>query len=198
MLFTHNMISYLTGKILTKNKSRLTLLTQSGVGYEINMTSLTLNKLSEGQNISLHTYLKVSDSALTLYGFKRAEESRFFQLLLSVSGVGPKSAMNILSLGSIDDIKSAIARGDVKYLTTVQGMGKKTAERMVVELKSKVISLKSKMGDMANSGILVDVMEGLIAMGYSSQEAKETIKHLEPTKKTVERLMREALQILNK
>ncbi len=192
------MISFLTGKIIEKNKNSITLLTTGGVGYEINMPSLILQKFIEDQEISLYTYLKVSDSALSLFGFETKDEREFFQLLLSISGVGPKSAMNILSLGSIDDIKSAIKRGDVKYLTAVQGMGKKTAERMVVELKSKIKDTIYSTQNNEQSGILIDVMEGLISMGYSSAEAKETIRHLDPTDKSVEKLLRDALQILNK
>jgi len=192
------MISSLTGKIIEKNKSSLTLLTTGGVGYEINMPSLCLSKFAEDQEVSLYTYLKVSDSSLSLFGFETKDQREFFQLLLSISGVGPKSAMNILSLGSIDDIKSAIKRGDVKYLTAVQGMGKKTAERMVVELKSKIKDTAISTQSNEQSGILVEVMEGLISMGYSSFEAKETIRHLEPMDKSVEKLLREALQILNK
>ena len=112
--------------------------------------------------------------------------------LLTVSGVGPKSAMNILALGSIDDIKSAIVRGDVKYLTAVQGMGKKTAERMVVELKSK-IAVKD-IGQDITGGILSEVMDGLVSMGYTRSEAKDVVQTLDPKGKDTETLLKEALK----
>ena len=132
------MISFITGKVKFISRNSLTVLTNGGVGYEIFVSAVKAGNYRIGDTASLLTYMKVSDSAIDLYGFEEAEEKVFFGLLMTVSGIGPKSAMNILNLGSIDNIKSAIARKDVKYLTDVQGIGKKTAERLTVELHSKV------------------------------------------------------------
>lgn len=192
------MISFLSGKIITKTKNSLILETAGGVGYEIRMTGLELGQFSGGQTISLYTYLKVTDSDLSLYGFRSVEERAFFVMLLSVSGVGPKSAMNIMSFGSIADIRSAVARGDVKYLTAVQGMGKKTAERMVLELRGKIQDTRSEWSNEKNSGVLIDVMEGLTAMGYSAEEVSEAVRLLDITDASVETLLREALRLLSR
>lgn len=191
------MISLLTGKIVGKGPESATILTSGGVGYSVRMSPLQLAGFEIGKEISIPTFLKVSDSALELFGFESHSHRAFFSLLISVKSVGPKSAMHILSLGSIDQIQSAIARGDVDYLTAVQGMGKKTAERIVVELKSKV-----NVGDPSNifsgdSTILSEVVDGLIAMGYSKDDAKATVQALDSAEKTTEQLLREALKMVS-
>jgi Holliday junction DNA helicase RuvA len=189
------MISFLSGKIIDRRKESVTLLTSGGVGYEIRLTLLRASEYRVEQNAEFYTYLKVSDSALDLYGFANMEEKNFFELLMTVSGVGPKSAMNILSLGAMADTQSAIGRGDVKYLTGVQGMGKKTAERLVVELKGKIM----KTHDLQNyenveSDILTDVVEGLTALGYNREEAKNMVKDIDTTGKTPEQILKLALK----
>lgn len=192
------MISFLLGKVVDKSKDTLTLLTSGGVGYEIHMTFLRVSEYRLGQDVQVYTYLKVSDSALDLYGFQNLEEKNFFELLMTVSGVGPKSAMNILSLGDMYEIQSAIARSDVKYLTGVQGMGKKTAERLVVELKNKITKnsteniSESKTGE--KSDILSDVIEGLAVLGYSREEAKQMVKEIDIAGKSIEQILKLALK----
>lgn len=190
------MIAFIRGTILGKGKDHLVVETSGGVGYEIKMTLLQLSKFSLGQSVGLHTYLKVSDSAQDLYGFETTEEKSFFELLMTVSGVGPKSAMNILSLGNISQIQSAIARGDVTYLTSVQGLGKKTAERLVVELKNKITgSLENiSSSNSVESTILAEVIDGLMAMGYSREEAKEKVKGLEVKDLSTAQLLKIALK----
>ncbi|MBT4350352.1 MAG: Holliday junction branch migration protein RuvA [Candidatus Magasanikbacteria bacterium] len=186
------MITLLRGTVEAKGKGYLTLLTPSGVGYEVRMSNLELTQYAVSEGTTIHTYLKVAEQALELYGFPSIQKREFFMKLLTVSGVGPKSAMNILALGSIDDIKSAIVRGDVKYLTAVQGMGKKTAERMVVELKSK-IAVKD-IGQDITGGILSEVMDGLVSMGDTRSEAKDVVQTLDPKGKDTETLLKEALK----
>jgi len=152
--------------------------------------------LNVGQDAELYTYLKVSEQAHDLYGFATKDEKAFFELLLSVKGVGPKGALNILSLGSIANIQDAIARADIGYLTQVSGLGKKTAERMCVELKSKVGKVSKAGVPGSDSGVLGDVVEGLAAMGYTKEEAREAVQHLDATNKKAEALLREALSLL--
>ena len=190
------MIAFLRGTIVGKGKDHLVLETTGGVGYEIKMTLLQLSKFSLGQSVALHTYLKVSDSALDLYGFESTEEKSFFELLMTVSGVGPKSAMNILSLGNISQIQSAIARGDLTYLTSVQGLGKKTAERLIVELKTKITTSLdgAESYTSAESSVLGEVVDVLMAMGYSKEEAKEKVKGLEVNGMTTAQLLKIALK----
>ena len=190
------MIALLCGRIFEKGKDSVVVETSGGVGYLVRMTMLRVAEYHVGQDIKIYTYLKVSDSALDLYGFENTDEKDFFELLMTVSGVGPKSAMNILSLGHMEEIQSAIARSDVKYLTGVQGMGKKTAERLVVELKNKLVESvhESHSTKTQESGILTDVLEGLMALGYTRDEAKGLVKNIDTEGKTAEQILKLALK----
>ncbi len=193
------MISFITGAIKSVNKNSLTVLTSGGVGYDIFIPTVKVGNCRIGQEISLLTYLKVGENTMDLYGFEEAEEKDFFTLLMTVSGIGPKSAMNILNLGSIDNIKSAIARKDVKYLTDVQGLGKKTAERLIVELQSKVNSLgKGSKIENGESQILADVIDVLVSMGYAKDEAKNVVMDLDTKNKNTQQVLKEALRKLGK
>lgn len=189
------MISYLIGKVIGKQKDHLVLMTPGGVGYEVNMTPSRILEYKMGEQIELFAYLKVSDSAMVLFGFRSSEDREFFSMLMTVKGVGPKTALHILSLGSVESIESAIGRGDVTYLTAVQGLGKKTAERVVVELKSKMKGPKYKGDDTsAESTVMGEVIDGLVAMGYSRDEAKLVVMNLDATGKTTGQLLKEALK----
>lgn len=188
------MIAILRGKIFAKKKDSLVLETAGGVGYEVRLSESSLVRYMVTQEIFLHTYLKVTDSSHDLYGFETLEEKNFFELLMTVSGVGPKSAMNILSLGNMVEIQNAIAIGDVKYLTGVQGMGKKTAERLVVELKSKITSRSEKETVLSGGDNLGDVIDGLMVLGYSREEAKQMIEKIDIAGKTTEQILKLALK----
>ncbi|MDZ4228370.1 MAG: Holliday junction branch migration protein RuvA [Candidatus Levybacteria bacterium] len=192
------MISFIKGTIQNTSKDSVVVETSSGVGYEIFLSKTIAIKYSIGKEVSFFTYLKVSESSMDLYGFENSEQKEFFQLLLSVSGVGPKSAMNILNLGSIDEIKNAIAREDVKYLTAVQGMGQKTAERLVVELKTKIGKIGGSKVMSGDSQIMADVIDGLASMGYGKEEAKNAVQSIDAKKKSTEEVLREALKMLSK
>ena len=192
------MISFLKGTIQSVRKDKVVVETAGGVGYEIYLSKILSQNYSVGEAVSFFTYLKVSDSAMDLYGFENKEQKEFFELLLSVSGVGPKSAMNILNLGSINDVKSAIARQDVKYLTAVQGMGQKTAERLVVELKNKIGKLENAGKVTGDSQVIIDLIYGLESMGYGKEEIKQVIQGLEIKGKNIEELMIIVLKRLSK
>mgnify|MGYP002638859153 CR=1 FL=1 len=191
------MISYIIGKIYNKSESSVTVLTSGGIGYEVNLQVSKVVNIQIGDEIGLYIYMRVSDSAMELFGFDFLDERAFFELLISVKGVGPKGALNILALGSMDDIQNAISRGDVDYLTRVSGIGKRTAERIVVELKSKVESRKSKVTDSVGE-VLGDVIDGLVALGYNKEDARMVAKSLDVADKTSEQLLREALKGIGK
>jgi len=191
------MISFIQGKIINKKETSLTVLTAGWVGYEVNLQTEKCASLEEGNEVGLHTYLRVSENAMDLYGFETLEEKDFFELLISVSGVGPKSALNILGLGSLDEIQNAISKSDVDYLTKVSGIGKRTAERLTVELKSKVEVRKSKVTEKAGS-VMGDAIDGLVSLGYSKEEARLVVKELDVEGKTSEQLLREALKGVGK
>jgi len=170
-------------------------MTSGGVGYDVTTTRVFASEQVVGNTIVLNTYLKVSETAMQVFGFASVEERSFFQLLLSVSGVGPKSAMNILALGSVSDIASAIARGDATYLSAVQGIGKKTAERMVVELKSKIVDRQPTEEGQHTGTVFAEVIDALVSMGYAKDEVRTIVVSL-PAEQETEVLLREALKIL--
>lgn len=193
------MISFIRGTVLTVQPHSVIVETSSGLGYEVHVSPATASSCRVGAPVTWFTYLKVTDQAHDLYGFINLEERDFFLLLMTVSGVGPKSALNILALGSMADTRSAIARGDVKYLTTVQGMGKKTAERVVVELKGKIGSLSALTDNsLPNGGALGEVVDGLTALGYSADEARQVVRQIDVANQSSEEMMREALRLLSR
>lgn len=185
------MISVIAGKILSKNGNKLTIQTPGGVGYEIMININSGKNWPVGAEASALTYLAVRESALELYGFASAEEKNLFEKFLLVSGVGPKTALHLLSLGTVPEITSAIAREDLAYLTNVSGIGKKTAERILVELKNK---MNDSQGGAEIGGVLGDVMAGLTALGYSLAEARDAVKDLAVAGKSSEQILKEALQ----
>jgi Holliday junction DNA helicase RuvA len=186
------MISVIAGKVLIKNVNKLIVLTAGGVGYEIMVNASSAKTWTQGAEASILTYLVVRENALELYGFANVEEKELFEKFLLVSGIGPKTALHLLSLGSVQEISNAISREDLTYLTKVSGIGKKTAERILVELKNKMGGNGTGLGEF--EGALGDVIEGLGALGYSILEAREAVKNLDITGKTSEQLLKEALQ----
>jgi len=191
------MISYLQGQIIGKKNQKITILTSGGVGYDINVTPVVFVDLELNQNIKIPVYMAVRENSMDLFGFQSLAEKELFLKFLDVNGVGPKSALHLISLGSVEEISSAIARGDINYLTKVSGIGKKTAERIVVELKSKMSKLGIDNLELDN-GQLGEVMDALISLGYSKDEAREVVKNLDSEGKNSEELIRQALRILGK
>lgn len=190
------MLSYLEGDIIAKEKNSLVILTKSGVGYEVRVSPSLFLQKTLGEEIKLFTYFHVREDAQELFGVPSFAELSFFKVLVAVSGVGPRSALNILSLGPIAEIKEAIARGDVNFLTRVSGIGKKIAERIIVELKGKIESLVKEAGDKGQAW--GDVLEALVGMGYSSGEVREALRQVKAETKNSSQLLKEVLKILNK
>lgn len=170
------------------------ILSAGGVGYKISATKEALATLSEGARAALWTYLAVRENALDLYGFRSEDEMHFFELLLTVSGIGPKSALAILDIAAVETLRSAIARGNAGYLTSVSGIGKKTAEKIVVELKDKV----GLAADGFASGAEGDegTLEALLALGYKQHEAREALRKVPQDVEGGNERLREALKVL--
>ncbi len=192
------MISLIQGKVISKTLNELVVMTSGGVGYRLRTSPSASVLATVGSEICLETYLAVKEDAMDLFGFGSVAEKELFKSFLTVSGVGPKTALHLLDLGSVEEISLAIVRGDIDYLTKVSGIGKKTAERIVVDLKSKLketrsINLDVSAGKHVASG-LEDVIDALETLGYSSSQAREVVKKLDPKDKTSEQLLREALQ----
>ncbi len=188
------MIAYISGKILDINEKFL-VIDVNGLGYKVFSSTDTLSGLSLGQTISLHTYLAVREDALDLYGFTSDEQKSFFEMLLSVSGIGPKSALSILSITSIDTLKKAIATGDTGYLTKVSGIGRKTAEKIVIELRDKLMAHKNESVNLRGEH---DALEALKSLGYSQNEAREALKDISPEITDTNARIREALKQLGR
>lgn len=173
-------------------------MTRGGVAYGLLASLSCQAQCSVGTEVSIETYLVVKEDALDLYGFSSVDEKNLFELLISVSGVGPKTALNILALGVVTDIAGAIGRGDVVYLTKVSGIGKKTAERLVVELRSKLELQAGRLASspLGTSTVMPDVIAGLEALGYAPLQARDIVQQLDTRDKTSEQLLREALRLL--
>jgi Holliday junction DNA helicase RuvA len=188
------MIALIQGKILSKTDKTMVIMTAGGVGYKVMASPSVLGMAVVGSDITLDTYLSVKEDALDLFGFGSVAEKELFKNFLTVSGVGPKTALHLLSIGSVEEITLAIGRGDLEYLTKVSGVGKKTAERLIVELKSKVAKGMSDAGVVIKNDALSDVIDALITLGYSVLEARDVVKAIDPKGKNSEQLLREALK----
>lgn len=190
------MIAHIDGNILYIDNKYL-IVDVNGIGYKVHTTTEILNGNNVDDKISLFTYLAVRENALDLFGFKDIEEMTFFEMLLSVSGIGPKSALGILSLADIDTIKRAIVTGDTSYLNKVSGIGKKTAERIVIDLKNKVTIAENNEHTDASMRIENDAIEALKSLGYSQNEARNALKEVSSDIVGVNAKIKQALKILS-
>jgi holliday junction DNA helicase RuvA len=180
------MIALLTGKLAYKAPDYIVLDVQ-GVGYRVQIPFSTYYELpEEGATVSLHIHTNVKEDAIHLYGFRTPAEKQFFQLLITVSGIGPKLARDILSNIQPGDLAAALSRGDLVRLSAVPGIGKKTAERLVLELKEKVkkldVSLPTRetQAQTLPSDLLEDVASALINLGYKEQLVRKTLAEINP------------------
>jgi len=186
------MIGYIEGKIAVIDEATVTVVTNSGVGYDIFVGEHRAGLEEEGDKATYFTKLKPTENSLNLYGFNTKEEKTFFSLLNSVSGVGPKSAMNILTLGSMNEIKNAIDTEDKEYLKNVKGIGPKTADRILVELQEKVES--QSVDSSSEDKKAREVIEALKSMGYSKQEAQQAVTGVETEEKSIQEILKEVLK----
>jgi holliday junction DNA helicase RuvA len=184
------MISFLEGTLAEKSGGRV-VVGVNGTGYEVLAPSATIARLPEvGKPVRVYTRLHVRDDALTLFGFGTTDERAVFDLLVTVTGVGPKVALAFLSVLSPDALRRAVAGGDVAALTLVPGVGKKMAQRVVLDLKDRLGG-----GAEVASGPLADVREALLALGLSAQEARDAMATLQGNGgRPVDELLREALR----
>ncbi|MBL7045928.1 MAG: Holliday junction branch migration protein RuvA [Parcubacteria group bacterium] len=190
------MIRRLTGKVIESGISFIVVET-GGVGYMVFVTTdtaLTLKKKKE--EATLHTHLAVRENSQDLYGFLRKDELIFFELLLSVSGIGPKSALSILSLASVEAISQAVLEGDTSYLTKVSGIGRKNAEKIVLELSDKLGVLESNSGTKFSGD--VEALEALTSLGYSQSEARDALKEVSAEFVGTNERLKEALKLLGR
>ncbi|MEW5843256.1 MAG: Holliday junction branch migration protein RuvA [Bacteroidota bacterium] len=194
------MIGYLHGKIISKKPTKL-LLDVGGVGYLVNISINTFEKLSDKTEVSLFTHLSVREDAMDLYGFFSVAEKEMFELLIGVSGIGPKSAQSILSGIQIDDLKDALKTGNVSRLISIPGIGRKTAERLMIELRDKIDSV-SETGETVTFGVSTvrgDAIAALVNLGYNQKVAERAVRSVTDKSPniSIEDLIKEALTNLN-
>lgn len=192
------MIGYLTGKIILSKPTQI-LLDVNGVGYSVNISISTFEKISEKETASLFIHTSVKEDSITLFGFFSQSEKEMFELLISISGIGPKLGLGILSGISVDDLKSAISNGNVTRLIAIPGIGRKTAERVVLELKNKVDAIKVD-GMIKEASVKDEAIAALSTLGYQRQISEKVIRDLlaENSGYSLEELIRKALSGLNK
>lgn len=193
------MISYLKGSVLLKKNNYLILLV-GGVGYQVFATEKTLFALKEDAETALYTHHYIKEDASDLYGFLNLPELELFKNLIAISGVGPKSALSVMATASVEDIISAILAENPTLLRTVSGIGPKTAERIVVELKSKIGKLAREISPAGTSAAPRDmeVIEALIGLGYSRKEVVEAVKQVPNDVTETSQRIRETLKLLGK
>jgi holliday junction DNA helicase RuvA len=170
------MISRLRGRLLERHPTRLTV-DVGGVGYEVLVPVPTSQSAGEpGSEISLHTVLVVREDSLTLYGFRHPEERTLFLKLIGVSGVGPKTALGALSGPSVEELAAAIRDGNLAVLTRLPGIGKKTAERLSLELKDSLVEMGGKGGAVRPAGARADAAAALVSLGYARGAAAAAVE----------------------
>jgi Holliday junction DNA helicase RuvA len=189
------MIGHLTGKLLFKQPPQL-VVDVNGVGYELEAPMSTFYGLPVvGQQVSLHTHLVVREDAQLLIGFASAAEKNLFRELIRISGVGPKLAMTILSGASVDDFWNAVRSGEVSSLTRLPGIGKKTAERLVIEMKDRAgAPIVSAVPSGAPMGALQEARAALTALGYKPAEVQRLTDAVQHERMSTEQIIQEALK----
>lgn len=199
------MISYIRGELVAVEEEKA-VIDVGGVGYGIYMPAQSMGKLPPlHEEVRLHTYLHVKEDAMQLYGFLTRDDLKVFKLVIGVSGIGPKGALNILSNLSADDLRFAVLSNDVKAISAAQGIGKKTAEKLIIELKDK-LSMDDVLEHMVqeevavtgqNSGVQAEAVQALVALGYGNTESLRAVRRVEVNADSdVETVLKQALRFM--
>jgi Holliday junction DNA helicase RuvA len=195
----------LTGKVAFKSPAFI-IMDVNGVGYRVQIPFSTYYDLpDEGGTVSLNIYTHVKEDAISLFGFRTPVEKNFFQLLISVAGIGPKMGKDILSNIQVEDLGQALVRGDLARLSAIPGIGRKTAERLVLELKEKVLKLDLSLPAKEGSGPVIspdlkdDVASALVNLGYKDAVVNKTLAGMKiPSDASMETVLKQALKLLMK
>lgn len=197
------MIRHITGKYLFYEKGSIVVETQGGIGFRIHVadTSPGLNA-REGDVVQLYTYMQVKDDGMSLFGFNDRDALTLFEQLLTVNGVGPKAGLAIMSIGTVNQIKAFIMHKDAKSIAKAQGVGKKTAERVILELADKVSAVPIQDAEIATESAVLfsdernNAVVALTTLGYSKAEAEEAIGHVPEDDLTIEEYIKKSLKFL--
>lgn len=202
------MISYIRGTVAAYEEDKV-IIDVGGIGYGIYMSGQAMGRIpAVGREVKLHTYLNVKEDAMQLYGFLTRDDLRVFKLLIGVNGIGPKGGLGILSVLSPDDLRFAVMSGDVKAISAAPGIGKKTAEKLILELKDK-LHLEDALEhlgaeDLGGAGassyqgeVQSEAVQALVALGYGSTEALKAVKQVPVEEDTeVETVLKQALKYM--
>jgi Holliday junction DNA helicase RuvA len=195
------MIAHLRGKLISKHPNQA-IVEACGVGYDVTITVPTFSDLPElGTEVAMHIHTHVREDALALFGFLKVEEKQLFERLVQVSGIGPKLAITILSGMPVADMVGAIRGGNVTRLTRIPGIGKKTAERMVLELRDKLEGFGEPVAAPATTPLEKDVLSALVNLGYQQAAAERAMAkatHAAGNGADFDTLFREAISALSK
>lgn len=201
------MISYIRGELVAVEEEKV-IVDVNGVGFGIFMPGQAMNQLPAlGKEIKLHTYMNVREDAIQLFGFLTRDDLQVFKLVIGVSGIGPKGGLSILSHLSPDELRFAVMSHDVKAISGAPGIGKKTAEKLIIELKDKLriedvlernadVSRSAASSSAANQ-VQTEAIQALVALGYGSTEAASAVRKVEVTEElTVEDVLKQALKYM--
>ncbi len=192
------MISYIRGKVAKKGIDYL-ILDNNNIGYYINTSFSTLEKVSEKEEAAILTYMHIREDILALYGFLSSDEIELFKKLISVNGIGPRAGLSVLSTYNANTVKEIILMEDVARLSKVPGVGKKTASKIILELRDKVGRVDELQGsDIVISSEMSDVAEALTALGFVYQEVKKTLTGMDLSGKSENDIIKEALKNMNR
>jgi Holliday junction DNA helicase RuvA len=187
------MIYCIKGKIFCKS-DKFVVLEVNDIGYKIFISSFVFNSLpKKGEEVRLFIHHQSKENINEFYGFLNEEELEFFELLLSVSGVGPKSALNILNISSVDNLKIAISSNNIEFLNQATGIGRKTIERIILELKQKFANLEAK--ELEDN---LELEEALISLGYSKKDIKKAISNISDNIQGFQLRFKETLKLLGR
>lgn len=193
------MIGYLTGKIISSKPTQI-LLNVNGVGYEIRISINTFESISGKETVSLYIHTNVKEDSITLFGFYSEAEKEMFELLISVNGVGPKSALSLLSGITTDNLRQAILTNNIERIVAVPGIGRKTAERLVLELKNKVGDIKEEGITSTKPSLHKEAVAALATLGYNFTASEKAVNKIlsELPNSSLEELIKRSLKELNR
>lgn len=197
------MLAYIKGKLVSRSSDSI-IVENNGIGFNVFVPMSVLDALPHvGENITIYTYFLVKEDAMNLYGFLRQDDLNVFKLLITVSGIGPKGALAILSTLTPDDLRFAVLAGDAKAISKAPGVGNKTAQRLIIELKDK-LKIEDVISDIpsqttavsSNPGIKSEAIEALVALGYTQSDAYRAVSSVTQEADTVEELLKLSLKQL--
>jgi len=191
------MIGHLNGRLIEKNPTEL-IIECGGIGYEVKISLHTFSAIGSEESVKVFTKLIVREDAHVLYGFATKEEREMFNHLISVSGIGPNTAMIMLSSLVPDEIAHAIQSEDVRTIQSIKGIGAKTAQRVIIDLKDKMVKMVFSSENIfsQNNTNKFDALTALVSLGFDKKNAEKAIDKISTGEETVEQLIKEALKIL--